>query len=187
MNEKQFMTELEHSLIKVPKQEREDMLNDYEEHFSIGMEEEGKTEEEVSRALGSPQKIAKEMLAAYHLEKAESNTTIGNVFRAVWAGIGLGFFNLIIVLGPFIGLLGIVFAGWIVGITFIASPFLAFIDVILTEILNWFSIFVSLIMCGVGIFISVGMLAFTRVIRQWVVRYLKFNTSLVKGGLKHES
>lgn len=184
MNEQQFLTELEHSLKKVPKDERSDMVHDYEEHFSLGREE-GKSEEEIARALGSPQKIAKEFLAMYHLEKAKSHKSAGNVFRAVWAGIGIGFFNLIIVLGPFIAAVSIVAAGWIIGITFVASPALALINnALFLQTMEWFQFFFSLFACGVGIFILMGMLALTRKVIEWFMRYLKFNTSLVKGGLK---
>lgn len=187
MNEQQFLSTLEQSLKKVPKEEREDMLNDYREHFAIGKDE-GKSEEDIAYALGAPRKIGKEMQATYHLEKAKSDTTTGNVLRAVWAGIGIGFFNLVIVLGPFIAIAAVIVSGWAVGIAFIASPFLAFADnVILSGPFDWFSMFTAIGLCGIGIFVTVGMFYLTKVSKKGLVRYLKFNTSLVKGGLKHEA
>lgn len=92
MTKEQFLRQLESALKKLPKAEREDILQDYSEHFSIGMEE-GKTEEEIASALGSPHQIAKELLATYHVEKVEATATTGNILRAIWAVIGLGFFN----------------------------------------------------------------------------------------------
>lgn len=187
MNEKQFLAELDRALKKIPREVRVDMLSDYREHFAIGKEE-GKKEEEISRALGSPQKMAKELLATYHLEKAKSDTTTGNVLRAVWAGIGIGFFNLIIVLGPFIALAAVVVSGWVVGGAFIASPLLALVDnIIFSGPFDWFSFFFSFVLCGLGIFIIIGMYHLTRVFSKWFMRYLKFNASFVKGGLNHES
>lgn len=187
MNEKQFLTELEQSLKKVPKEERHDMLQDYEEHFAMGKEE-GKSEEEIASALGSPQKIAKELLATYHLEIAKSDASTGNVLRAVWAGIGIGFFNLVIVLAPFVTIAAVIISGWVVGITFAASPLLALVDnVIFSDSFEWFTIFFSLALSGIGIFISDGMYYLTKVMSKGFIRYLKFNASLVKGGLKHES
>lgn len=186
MNERQFLSELEQSLKKVPKEEREDMLEDYREHFAIGKDE-GKSEEEISRALGSPTKIAKEMQATYHLEKAKSDATTGNVLRAVWAGIGIGFFNLVIVLGPFIGIAAVIFSGWVVGIVFIASPLLALADNLLfSGPFDWFNMFSAIGFSGLGIFVTVGMFYLTKVSKKGLMRYLKFNASLVKGGLKHE-
>lgn len=60
MNKKQFLTTLESSLKKLPIDERQDIIDYYEEHFAIGLEE-GKTEEQISSSLGSPRQIAKDM------------------------------------------------------------------------------------------------------------------------------
>jgi len=58
MNRKQFLAELEKSLKNIPISERQDILSDYEEHFSVAQEQ-GKSEEETCRALGDPSSIAK--------------------------------------------------------------------------------------------------------------------------------
>lgn len=185
MNKDQFLTELNGALKRISSEEREDVLQDFEEHFAIGAEE-GKTEEQISAALGSPKQIAKEMLATYHLKKVETTTTTGNIIRAVWAVIGLGFFNLVIVLGPFIALVGVVFAGWLAGISFIASPLLIILDTVIhpgTFVL--FELFLSIALSGIGLFMMIGMFFATRALIDGFLRYLKFNTKLIKGGLKH--
>ena len=184
MNKEKFLAALDVALKHISAEERQDILQDFEEHFSVGREE-GKTEEEIAAGLGSPQQIAKEMLASYHIEKVETTTTTGNVFRAVWAVIGLGFFNLIIVLGPFIALIGILFAGWVAGISFIAAPLLALFDMIIHPgTFELFALFFSMALAGLGLFIVIGMFFATRVLTNGFVKYLKFNTKLVKGGLK---
>src|SRR5690625_6944351 len=155
MNKNQFLSELEKYLKRISWEERQDIIQDFEEHFSIGLNE-GKSEEEISDALGLPQQIAKEILATYHLEKVETTATTGNIFRAVWAVIGLGFFNLVIVLGPFIGLVGILFAGWVVGIVFAASPLLVLANtVVFTSVFEWFDLFTFFFFSGLGIFIII--------------------------------
>jgi uncharacterized membrane protein len=185
MNEKQFLQELKSGLQKLPEAEQEDVLMDFEEHFSIGKEE-GKTEEEIARALGSPQQIAKEMKAAYYLDQADNASSVGNIFRAVWATVGLGFFNLIIVLGPFIALVGIVLAGWIAAVGFMVSLPLVLIQAIISpELFLWFDVFISIALLGLGLLLLLGMLYLTRLISNGFVRYLHFNAKLVKGGLKH--
>ncbi|GGH73604.1 putative membrane protein [Pullulanibacillus pueri] len=186
MTKERFLKELEASLKRLTAAEREDILRDYKEHFAFGLEE-GKTEEEIASGLGSPQHIAKELLAEYHLEKLEATATTGNIMRAVWAVIGLSFFNLIIVLGPFIGFAGVVIAGWAVGVSFILSPLLVLIDLAITpSAFNLFNLFSSILLCGLGIFILVGMLHATKYIAKGFIRYLKYNASLVKGGLKRD-
>ena len=185
MNKPQFLEALDSALRPLSSAERLDILRDFEEHFNIGFEE-GKSEEEIADALGSPQKIAKELLASYHIEKVETTATTGNVLRAVWAVIGLGFFNLIIVLGPFMALLGVIFAGWIVSITFIASPLLVVIgSIIFSGSFELFELFFSITLAGLGLFIAIGMFFVTRTLTSLFIRYLKFNAAFVKGGMKH--
>lgn len=184
MNKDIFLKELRTYLQQLSEEEREDIIQDFEEHFVNGMEE-GKTEEEISAALGSPHHIAKEMLASYHLDKVESTATTGNLIRAVWAVVGLGFFNLVIVLGPFIGLVGVLFGGWVTSIAFIASPLLVGINVIIYPgTFELFDFFFSILLVGLGLFIALGMFFATRALINGFLRYLKFNTRLVKGGLK---
>lgn len=187
MTKYQFLRLLDSSLQRLPSEEREDILQDFKEHFAIGAEE-GKTEEQITEALGTPQQIAKELLAARHLEKVEVTATTGNVFRAVWAVVGLSFFNLVIVLGPFVALVGFVVAGWVSGVAFIVSPLLTLVNMLIFPgAFQWFDLFVSLILSGIGFFIAIGMYFATRGIIRGFVRYLKFNSRLVKGGLKHDT
>ncbi|NMD71475.1 DUF1700 domain-containing protein [Bacillus sp. DNRA2] len=186
MNKQQFLAKLSSGLKHLPAAERQDILQDFEEHFSIGKES-GKSEEQILATLGSPQQIAKDMLATYHLEKVENTATTGNIFRAVWAVIGLGFFNLVIVLAPFIALVALVFAGWVAGLAMVVSPILFIISVIQSpETFALFTLFLSLALCGIGLFIVMGMLLATRSLTNGFIRYLRFNVKLVQGGLKHD-
>lgn len=186
MNKQQFMKELNHSLKKLPDEERRDIVQDFEEHFFIGKQE-GQSEEDISSSLGSPGQIGKEMLAVYHLDQVQSAASTGNVFRAIWAVAGLSFFNLIIVLGPFIGLLGLLLAGWAAGISFTVSPILVLVELIVTpEASSIFELFMSLTLAGLGLLISFGMLKLTKWLTKTFIWYLHYNMRLVKGGTKYE-
>lgn len=185
MNEDQFLGTLDKYLKKLPKEERQDILHDFKEHFEIGKME-GKSEKEISESLGSPNKIAKEMIASYHLEKVETNASAGDVLRAVWAVIGLSFFNLVIVLGPFIAIAGLVLGGWAVGISFTISPLLVLINLfIYPDTFLWFDFFISFVLSGVGLFITIGMYFATRLLIRGFTKYLQVNVKFVKGGLKN--
>lgn len=186
MNKKEFLLQLNNCLKGLPTEEKKDIIKDFDEYFTNGIED-GKTEEEIAESLGSPQQIAKDTIATYHLNKLETTTTLGNIMRAVWATIGLGLFNIIIVLGPFIGLVAIILAGWFSGIAFAASPLLLLVDlVIFRATLELFNVFVSVAFCGLGLLILVAMYYLTRVFAIGFVRYLQFNVKLVKGGLKYD-
>lgn len=186
MTKDKFLQQLNVSLKRLSEKERADILKDYEEHFTFGLEE-GKTEEEITASLGSPAQIAKELLAGYHIEKVTASATTGNVLRAIWAVIGLGFFNLVIVLGPAIAVTALIFSGWTLGISFLCSPLLVIVDTIVhPNTFLLFNLFVSLALCGLGYFIVIAMLSLTKLAKNGFVRYLKFNIALVKGGFKHD-
>lgn len=186
MNKEQFLKLLNKGIKNLPEEEREDILRDFEEHFQIGLAE-GKTEEEISRSLGSPKQIAKEMAAAYHVEKVEGKTTISNILRATWAVIGLGFFNLTIVLGPFIALIGILASGWIAGVSFTVSPLFALLNALIyPDTFQLFELFLSIAFCGFGLLMVTGMFYVTRSLSKLFIKYLKYNVNLVKGGIENE-
>lgn len=60
MNKKEFLEELEERLIGISKEDKEEILQDYEEHFKAGKKKK-RTEEEISKSLGEPKEIAKEI------------------------------------------------------------------------------------------------------------------------------
>jgi uncharacterized membrane protein len=182
MNKELFISRLDGALRRLASNERNDILSDYEEHFSIGLSE-GKTEEEISKSLGSPIQIAKEILADYHLEKVEATSSSSDFLRATWAVIGLGALNFFIVLGPLVGLIGMLVAGWTVGITFLFSPILIAVGSLLdAQVFEAFTIFISIALSGIGIFILIGMYWATKGLIHLFIKYLKFNVSIVKGG-----
>lgn len=184
MTKEQFMSTLDKHSTKLPEEEREEVLRDFEEHFAIGYEE-GKTDEEIIKGLGSPQQIAKELVATHHLDQMESKSSAGNIIRAVWAVIGLSFFNLVIVLGPFIGIVGIMFGGWVTSVAFVVSPLLYTVNFLFqsSKFIS-FDLFFSITLCGIGILIGILMFYVTKWMIDLTTRYLKFNINLAKGGLK---
>lgn len=185
MNKERFLKELRAATARLPQNEQYEIIRDYEEYFAIGQLD-GKTEEQISNSLGSPKSIGKELSAMYQIEKAETNTTIGNLMRAMWTVVGLGFFNLLIVLGPFLVLASLIFTGWVAGIGFIAAPFLVLLNVVIyPDIFELFDLFSSLAFCGLGLFIAIGTFLATKAFMNGFIRYMKFNTKLVKGGPKH--
>lgn len=63
MNRAEFIRELKENLTdRLPAEQVEDILYDYAEHFDAGMRD-GKSEDEVSQELGSPAKVARELLS----------------------------------------------------------------------------------------------------------------------------
>lgn len=185
MNQEQFLSKLKEAIKTLPPAERNDILNDYEEYFSNGMQD-GKSEKEISASLGSPEQLGKELTAGYHVDTAWDSGTTGSFFRAFWAVISLGFFNLLIVAGPLIALASLLLAGWVVAVSFSLS----FVGVLINtfiypEIFEPFNMFFSIGLTGAGLLIGNGMYTITRWVKHWFVKYFKFNVRMVKGGMKH--
>lgn len=184
MTKHEFMKEMERSLNALPREERNEILQDFEEHFAIGLAE-GKNEEEIAESLGSPDQIAREMNANRYVSTANKNATFGNMMRATWAVIGLSFFNIIVVLGPFVGIAGIILSLWVASGAFIIAPLLAVLGMLIGGS-NLFDFSASIALCGIGLLLGMLTSKLTRWTSVGFTRYLKYNMSVVKGGMKHE-
>lgn len=122
MKRKEFLDLLRFYLSSLPKVVVDDIISDYYEHFDIGLKE-GKSEEDISRDLGSPHDIAEEYLSNeqskiknYYKEKKSNksekkeNNKKTNIFIIILAIIGG------LVLLPFAGGIGVGIFGAIIGV-----------------------------------------------------------------------
>jgi len=184
MTKYNFLSELERRLSKLPESERQEILQDYEEHFAFA-EEAGKSESDVINMFGSPAQIAKEMTADYHIEQVKETNDVSHVFSAIFAVGALGFFNLVFVLGPAIGTFAILFALSVTSLSLIASPILLLlVNVVGLQAFTWFDLFSAIAAAGIGIFMAMGMYYVVQLAIKITVRYLAFNLRMIKGGRK---
>lgn len=109
MDKNSFLKLLDERLKNLTDSERKDILYDYEEHISAAVFN-GEKEEDVIAKLGSPELIARQFSASKMIRQAETDRSAGNVFRAVLATLGLGFLNLVFIVGPFFALVGVLIA-----------------------------------------------------------------------------
>lgn len=186
MTRDQFLHELTRALQQMQDEERRDVLYDYEEHIRSAMET-GMSEEEAVRSLGSPKVIAKELLADYYIHRAEADASTGNMVRAVLATISLGFFNIIVVLGPFCAAVGILIAFFAASFGLVFASIAGSIGLITgTGIVGfptpWMALFALLGTCGAGLLFF----ALAGYLGKWFGRitldYLKFNLKIIQGG-----
>jgi uncharacterized membrane protein len=180
MNKEQFLHELSEHLRRLPEEERNDILYDYEEHFQFGIEE-GKTEAEIIKALGSPKAIAKETLASHRLEQVKNNPTFSNVARAIVAIIGLGFLNLVVVLAPLLTMGSLILTLWTVSAVFVLSPLLLLTKIIFAQIFILSDVFVSILLFGIGLLLGIGAYYCTVWFKTLFVKYANWNLKVIKG------
>jgi len=182
MTREMYMRELNRLLSAVPQPVRTEWLFDYDMHFRMAAER-GITEEQAAMELGDPRVIAAELLLNYRVHQAEDRSNVVSVTRAVFATVGLGFFNLIFVLGPFVALLGVLIALWGISAGFFVAAAAAVLEAYRGSVFSLQQgLFVALAATGLGLLAGAGTLYLTRAVFKMTLNYLKFNTRLVRGG-----
>jgi len=188
MNEKEFINELKKNLKKLSKEDRDEIIEDYKEHFEIGKEEKRK-ESEIAKSLGNPKQLAKQVNANFLIKQAENKKSFANIGRAIFATLGLGFFNLVFVLGIFLGLVGILIGLYAITLGLIVAGLASIIAPFIAPFSQYISIGTSpfaVIFLGIG-FIALGVLTFignwyvTKGFYYIIIKYLKMNISIIKG------
>jgi uncharacterized membrane protein len=194
MNRKEFFKDLSKYLRGIPREDEEDIINDFEEHFDMG-EKEGRTEEDLAKSLGDPKALANQFKASIVVAQAEKETTAVNITRAVFATLGLGFFNLIFVLGPFIAVIAVLFSFFVTGISISAAGIVGLLGTIFSPLFpEYFNLIVN---PAVGIFASIGAICFgvlffigtiylTKGFFRLFIKYIKFNARIVTGKEKKD-
>lgn len=191
MNKAEFINTLETSLGNIPVEEKKDILYDYEEHFSIGLEN-NKTEDEIAEALGNPRILAKQFKADYAFKQAENNASTNNIIKAVIAGIGLGLFNLIFLSGIFLSLIAVLISLFVSAFAVVLSGIILFLGNFIISITPYislpFNVYanpVGAILFSVGI-ICLGLLFFigdcyiSKYFYKATLSYLKWNLKIIK-------
>ena len=193
MNRQEFINTLKPQLNQLAAADRDEIIYDYEEHFRIGLEE-GKSEEEISTSLGDPRSLAKHFNVDYLVKRAEEDTSVSNTLKAVLATLGLGFFNLVFVLGPFLGLAGALFGLFVAAGAIIISGIAVFAATIAGPALpiaidSTFALFVSpaatfFISIGLiclGLLFLIGDIYLAKYFFTGTVKYLKYNVKIIRG------
>ena len=131
MNRQAFIERLRLGLSGLPPAAIKDAVADYETHFAEGAAA-GRTEEEVAEALGDPARLARELRAESGLKKWEEQRNPTSAAGAIFAVLGLGAIDILILLpilmtvggvlfGLIVAAIGVFVAG---GVVFAAGPFL---------------------------------------------------------------
>ena len=188
MNRNEFINVLRKQLEKLPKSEVDEIIFDYEEHFNIGLQDD-REESEIASSLGDPYMIAKELQANYKITLAQTDETVNNVFQAVIATLGLGFLNLVFVLGPFIGITAAIFSLFISGFAILVSGILIIVggffvnqypDYISLPTDIWINVFLGIGMMSLGITFILVIKYIAQVFMKLIMKYLNFNINVIK-------
>jgi uncharacterized membrane protein len=189
-NEQEFIRILTSRLEgTLPREELDDIISDYIEHFSIGKAN-GRTDEELWRSLGSPEDVAREIRVMHLVRKAEDNRSCRNIFHAVVSTLGLGLFNLVFVLVPFIILTVLLLVIFLLGVmvTFfgLTGTVYSLLQLIgISAFSVWYSplagVFFAIGMTATGLLLIIGNYYLARFFYRVCIRYLKWNIRVITG------
>lgn len=105
MTREAFIERLRQGLSGLPPQAIAEAIADYRAHFAEG-EAAGRSEEAVAAALGDPARLARELRAEIGLKRWEEERNASAAAGAVFAVLGLGALDVLILLPVLIGLGG---------------------------------------------------------------------------------
>lgn len=189
MTKSEFLKKLASNLKGLSEAERNDILYDYEEHFTIGMEK-GRAEEQIADDLGDPRTIAKLFAANQIVERAGEKMSPAGIGRAIFATAGLGFFNLVVVLLPLVLIIGVLIGLFSASVSMITGGIGGIFTVIFYPVLGFFIepvsnlfflFFMSLGTGSLGILFFIANCFIMIFCYNLFVRYLKWNIEVISG------
>jgi uncharacterized membrane protein len=189
MNKNEYLGTLKRLLTGLREEEIRDILYDYEEHFRIGAEE-GKTEEEIAEELGNVRDTARMYKSDIPTQTPFASTPpSNNALRAILLTLALGFFNLVFVLGPYLGFAGVLIGFWgaALGITIggVGSFILILLAPVFPGFINMaglsypFTFSISIGLTCLGLLFAIGSFYLTRWFFNITLRYLKWNVDTI--------
>jgi uncharacterized membrane protein len=108
MTRADFMARLRRGLVGLPTSVAQDIINDYETHFEDGAQA-GRSEAEVSAALGDPDRLGRELKAEAGVQRWRQEQTPSAAAGAVFAVLGLGAVDILILLPLLMSVIGVLF------------------------------------------------------------------------------
>jgi uncharacterized membrane protein len=200
MNKADYFRELTYRLRGLPERERNNILSVYEELFQKASQN-GKHEDQIAESLGYPRiphwDGSREQQHPMANLYTNTNPYQGHQqpyrnpycvkpetgFKAIIASIALGFFNLVIVLGPFIALCGVIFALYVTSAVCLISPIVMIIGDSWTGSSTdmQFVFFAALAVLGFGILLTGFTVWFSKLFFKLTWLYIRFNMKIIKG------
>ena len=130
MTREAFIARLRQGLAGLAEPARAEIVADYETHFADGLAA-GRSEADIAAALGDPDRLARELRAEAGLKRWEAERNPESAATAVFAVLGLGAVDVLVLLPILIGVVSVLFAffflalaGFVAGaVIFASSPF----------------------------------------------------------------
>lgn len=185
MKKQEFLRKLSSHLGKMPKEDRDDIMADFEEYFLMAQSE-NESEEVLCKRLGDPKKIAKEYYVQSVIEEANQKKSFKSMSRAFAASAGLGianfFYVLCVVVVGYIVISSLYITACSIGISGLAT--------IAASLIFGYSygaiLVIGFILCGialiaVGVLMFIGIMQLAKLFRKANMRFLNMTKRGIKG------
>ena len=189
MTKDKWLERLKKGLSGLTKDEIDDIMADYNEYFYDAMEK-GRTEDEITNSLGDPIKLAKQLKADSRIKTAQANMNVKNMAKAVFAIVTLSIFNIIVMVGPIMAIIGIIFGFAVAGVGILGGGIISFFGILLFgssalaglgfALTMPLAILLGLFLSSLGIMILILDFWLGRWTFNVLVKYFKFNFDIVK-------
>lgn len=179
MNRAEFMQALAQKLAQIPEQERKELLDDYQTHFDLGIQE-GKTEQQIAAELGDPEKIAEDILSSVKVKPKKKTEA---VVRTVLVIVAVVFINVNFVIPLAFGIFGAWAGISIASILLSLALPISFIGFIINQQFNLFMLFAAIGMMGLGFLLGIAMWLIAKYVWVYIKKYVMWNIQLVKGSM----
>lgn len=188
MTKSEYLQLLKKELTGLAEPDINEIIRDQEEHITEALRS-GRSESDVITSLGSPSEFARELKVNHQIKSATNETKLlsktNKVFRAILAVCILAPFNLIIVLGPFLALCGILITLWTIAASGVAVGLagvgISFFTIPFNFMLFLTFVFSALTTIGLSILFLIGCYHITLWILKATLHYLKWNFDFVIG------
>jgi uncharacterized membrane protein len=117
MTRQEFIARLRAGLAGLPAQAQTDIVADYEAHFTEGQAA-GRSESDIAAALGDPDRLARELRTEAGARRWQTERNPEAAAAAVFAVLGLGAIDVLILLPILVGVVSVLCAFFIVAIVF---------------------------------------------------------------------
>jgi uncharacterized membrane protein len=126
MTRQEFIARLRQGLAGAPEPARSELIGDYEAHFDEGAAA-GRSEADIAAALGDPDRLARELRAEAGRRRWEAERNPEAAVAAVFAVLGLGAIDLLVLLPILITVVSVLFAAIIVAVVLFVAGAVVFV------------------------------------------------------------
>ena len=174
-----FLRELRMHLHGLPEKKIDDIIEGYERNFAEAAANDISDEEVIER-LGSPfiiaESLKKENQWGFEKKPEPERSEAGRLL----VGISLIFFNLVLVLGPIVGIMGGLAGIYIALLACIVSPLLVLFTFLIAS-RDLLDLFVSCIASGVSIILLPHFMKLLRYCVSLLTRYIRWTAKQIRG------